>query len=151
MPEEDKQVLQHVAKHGLEFFKKGAHRPEASVLLPVPYTQAAVKKSTTSETSSEEQITQALVLRRDYRSLDQILTLRSIVGNGPRMISSSVSTRPAPWMPSSKSTSADATDVQNGNTATTPTPSREATTEQEGESETKGGFQPTATQHHDHR
>jgi hypothetical protein len=52
------------------------------------------------------------------------------------------SSTPAPWMPSSKLTSADATNAQKGNTATTPAPPRVVTTEQEGETETNGGFQP---------
>jgi hypothetical protein len=52
------------------------------------------------------------------------------------------SSTPAPWMLSSRSTSANATNARKGNTATKPTPSREITTEQEGETETNGGFQP---------
>jgi hypothetical protein len=51
------------------------------------------------------------------------------------------SSTPAPWIMSSKSTSADAMNAQKGNTET-PTPSREATAEQEGEAQTKGGFRP---------
>jgi hypothetical protein len=55
------------------------------------------------------------------------------------------SSTPAPWMPSSKLTSVDAVDVQRENIATTPGPSREATTEQdrrERQKRPKGAFSP---------
>jgi hypothetical protein len=56
------------------------------------------------------------------------------------------SSTPAPWIHGccrpARSTSADATNARKGSTATTPTSSREVTTEQEGETETSGGFQP---------